>query len=410
MLELQLILLLNGDTIVGNMLKYFLFFLSCSVVYSQHMVVPLLNKAVSQSSVSNGVWLTNYFITESLRSNFDGWVGCSFYPQYDVTISYLGRWIVSGNSGSHTIKILIDGNADAITSVSINTAGAPVGQFKYEAITPVTLTNGQLYIIASQEFNAGDQWYDATGLNASTVRVDVAKSTDAVYSAGGITFSSSASGDRDIFAPVDFKFQDIGALPSYIINQHFENTGYDHGETWTPAGAPEPDYTGVVLKGHQSFRVNAAGEYSETQWTGALSTAYSFCRFRLISLPGANDTAVFKLGTASSYVTSLYVDTDGSVQLFAGGSASSSSATTLTTGVTYFCWLKHVSSGQCELAISTDINTKPSSDGGGNVFLTKTGSADSMEKVQCATDNISGNETIFDQVLVDDVVIGANPL
>ena len=51
----------------------------------------------------------------------------------------LGRWVVSGNSGMHTLTIYDVAAASVIATVVINTSGATPGQYLYGSITPITL-------------------------------------------------------------------------------------------------------------------------------------------------------------------------------------------------------------------------------------------------------------------------------
>lgn len=103
------------------------------------------------------------FITSSpvtsLRSDFTGCVGFRFtVGASNITITDLARWVVSGNSGTHTVKI-VDASGTVLASVSINTSGQPVG-FCYGSITPLVLTAGVTYTILSSETASADQWYE----------------------------------------------------------------------------------------------------------------------------------------------------------------------------------------------------------------------------------------------------------
>ena len=79
-----------------------------------------------------------------------------------LTVTELGRWVVSGNSGNHVVKLFnADGTAVPNGSVTVTTAGKPAGQFTYAALgSPVTLAAGTTYAVMSQEVSGGDYWYD----------------------------------------------------------------------------------------------------------------------------------------------------------------------------------------------------------------------------------------------------------
>jgi hypothetical protein len=78
-----------------------------------------------------------------------------------MTVSELGRWVVPGNTGTHIVKLVDASTGIDLGSVSVATAGAPAGQFKYTTLsTAVTLAPGAAYYVLSQETAGGDQWYD----------------------------------------------------------------------------------------------------------------------------------------------------------------------------------------------------------------------------------------------------------
>src|SRR5260221_6631545 len=86
--------------------------------------------------------------TGTLRNNHPGWVGFQLaIGSSPITVSELGRYVVSGNTGTHTLKIVrTDGTDVAGTSVSVATAGATAGQFKYAALgIPVPLASNTIY-------------------------------------------------------------------------------------------------------------------------------------------------------------------------------------------------------------------------------------------------------------------------
>src|SRR4029077_11052517 len=100
----------------------------------------------------------------SLRNDFSGWVGGQItVGSADLTVTDLGRIVVAGNSGTHTVKLV-----DAATgldvsggSVSVSMAGGTPGQFQYATLSsPVTLLANHSYYLVSQEISGGDTWYE----------------------------------------------------------------------------------------------------------------------------------------------------------------------------------------------------------------------------------------------------------
>ncbi len=96
------------------------------------------------------------------RNNFTGWVGYRFtVGSSPITVNQLGRWVVSGNTGTHSVKLVLASTGVDVPngSVTITTSGAATGSFKYAPITPTTLTANTIYYLMSHETNGGDSWY-----------------------------------------------------------------------------------------------------------------------------------------------------------------------------------------------------------------------------------------------------------
>src|ERR1041385_6258811 len=74
--------------------------------------------------------------TGTPRNDFSGWVGFQMnVGEANLTVTDLGRYIVSGNTGTHTVKIVNASGTDVSgASVSIATSGATAGQFKYVSL------------------------------------------------------------------------------------------------------------------------------------------------------------------------------------------------------------------------------------------------------------------------------------
>jgi hypothetical protein len=139
--------------------------------------------------------------TTTLRNNFTGELGCRITMGDTVTLTELGRWRVSGNSGIHTLRVR-NASETQIASVSYDASAGTVGAFNYVALgSPVTLTAGQNYFITSQELNGGDQWYD----HAPVTFQQIVTALNNAFSATGSGFSVGAA--NRMFIPVDFKYE-----------------------------------------------------------------------------------------------------------------------------------------------------------------------------------------------------------
>ena len=97
-----------------------------------------------------------------LRNDFSGWLGMEITSGASpLTVGELGRWVVPGNSGSHSLKLVNAATGATLGSASVATAGSTSGQFKYAALSPaVTLAPNTVCYVLSQEAAGGDQWYD----------------------------------------------------------------------------------------------------------------------------------------------------------------------------------------------------------------------------------------------------------
>lgn len=103
------------------------------------------------------------YSTGSTRSNFTGEVGYSFIPNANISVTRLARWVISGNSQTHTLRIRNAAGAD-LGNVAVNTSGAGVGAWLWGTLgAPVALSSGTRYWILSAETTGGDLWYEENG-------------------------------------------------------------------------------------------------------------------------------------------------------------------------------------------------------------------------------------------------------
>ena len=81
------------------------------------------------------------FTPSNLRRDFSGWVGSRLtVGAADLQVSSLGRWVVAGNTGTHVVKVVDAATGTDLASVTVNTAGASAGSFRYASLaSPVTL-------------------------------------------------------------------------------------------------------------------------------------------------------------------------------------------------------------------------------------------------------------------------------
>jgi hypothetical protein len=96
----------------------------------------------------------------TLRNNFTGAVGCKFSVSKNINVVALGRWVISGNSQSHTITIYDGTGVTLMATAVVNCSGAVAGAYIFAPITPLGLIAGSSYRLESTEVSGGDQWYD----------------------------------------------------------------------------------------------------------------------------------------------------------------------------------------------------------------------------------------------------------
>lgn len=141
------------------------------------------------------------FTPSTLRNNYSGSVGLSFTPSVNMHIVSLGRFVVPGNSQSHTLTLYPHFSCTTLGSATIATSNSASGTFAYGAITPVSVTAGTRYDIVSDETSGGDQWYDQT-----TYMISNASDATAYVSIYGSACPWNANATGKAYAPVNFQY------------------------------------------------------------------------------------------------------------------------------------------------------------------------------------------------------------
>jgi hypothetical protein len=122
-----------------------------------------------------------------------------------INVTSLGRIMASGNSATHTLKLVkaSDGTDVPGGSVFISMGGGSVGQFQYANLsTPVLLAAGTTYYVLSQETAGGDAWYN---YDTTVQTTTIASETSAAWGYGvGAWYPAGAAGQA--FVPLDFQY------------------------------------------------------------------------------------------------------------------------------------------------------------------------------------------------------------
>jgi hypothetical protein len=187
-----------------------------TLIFSLILGASLLAQSIffnTNYTVSGGTptsWVTGETLTTTTNA-FTGGLGGEFtIGGSDVVVKSLGRWVVSGNSGTHTVCICDStGDQATLASVSVSMSGATAGTFKQANLgTPIVLTAGHAYWLMSDEVTGGDQWYG----NIDVTTTAVASVNTGGFAVGGQTCEShsgpwiSAYGTSQIYIPLTFGY------------------------------------------------------------------------------------------------------------------------------------------------------------------------------------------------------------
>lgn len=191
---------------------------------------------------------------------------------------------------------------------------------------------------------------------------------------------------------------------SYLINENFEAGTIPSG--WTVAGNTASwNYT-PALVGNYSMRADPNWGSAYVTFTDQSSAVYVKMRIKTPTAPSSSSSTpqlVLQSGATVLMEVHLYIPTSPINVGFKVNGSTTTSSQTLSTSTTYYLWLKWIPSGTCELAISSS-NSKPSSDSGGNVYLTGTAASTTPANRLYFQDNGSSYS------IYDDVQISASPI
>lgn len=201
--------------------------------------------------------------------------------------------------------------------------------------------------------------------------------------------------------------------------QNFEGTGYDNGETWIEGGTlgiVDEDYTGVVLKGSQSLRLQSVNNdtvYSYNTFTG-ISEVWGFFRMKWVTK--TSGTTFHQLrNNVSVVLLELKVNSGASatVTLTSGGQTATTTST-MAVGTEYYVWYHYLKGSGANATAEvwfSNTSVKPGDGTAGHAKVTNSNSTTDAAEVALYIENVSAtsNEAIFDRFYLDDAAIGNNP-
>jgi unsaturated rhamnogalacturonyl hydrolase len=168
------------------------------------VICALMGVATAASGSNNG---TPFITGETLgilynntsnQNGFEFTVGAS-----PITVTSLGRWVVSGNTGTHTVYLKTVSDGATLGTALVNTSGATAGAFMYAALgTPVALAANTSYYVLSQEIVGGDRWY---GSSTALTTTSVATINNAEYF-DGTSYHMIGSTGAHSQGPVSFTY------------------------------------------------------------------------------------------------------------------------------------------------------------------------------------------------------------
>lgn len=190
-------------------MKCFLFILLlCQSLVAQQTVIQnakLQNANIGQAVASGGVASTTFVISGvgSARHDFTAYLGYEFRPSFDITITDIGRMVLTGNSGSHPLYLCDASGNILVTATPVNTSGKPAGTPIFSSITPTALTHGVDYVVVSGETLNGDDWGsdDVSLTTTSDAVIGQSRYTVTI----GTAFSTGTVGTFG-YGPVNFKY------------------------------------------------------------------------------------------------------------------------------------------------------------------------------------------------------------
>ena len=201
--------------------------------WSQQMAGLVINTNAASTALimpNSNVWVSaNYFspggsttysnmvasyTPTATRNDFSWSLGAIFKPTNNMTVYALSRYVVSGNAGTHTVHLTTYPQNNDVGTVSVNTAGQPVGMKYVTLSSPIHLTNGYAYFLASDETVGGDIWNDAAAGNTS-LNIGFWDTADGNYLIGsyasggagnGSGISNNNSTTNSMYVGVDLQF------------------------------------------------------------------------------------------------------------------------------------------------------------------------------------------------------------
>jgi hypothetical protein len=237
----------------------------------------LLFAFVSASALAQTPLVTGYTASATIRNNYSGWVGMKFTTSgAPLVVTDLGRLYLSGNTGTHAVKLVraTDGVDVPGTTVNVAMGGGLSGQFTWGTLaSPVTLAAHSSYYLASLEVSGGDQWYDSAAVTTtSAVTVN-----NSVF--GGLPLWFTFGAGVVSYVPVNLRYiASSGDITPPTVTITYPANGstslYNSVNTVT-ATATASDDVGVVGVQFRLDGIDAGAEAVAAPYSAAIGPLYS---------------------------------------------------------------------------------------------------------------------------------------
>jgi hypothetical protein len=185
--------------------------------------------SIGAFQVTTGL-VTNVVLSTNTYNAQTQWVGMKFtVGAQNISVTKLGRWVVSGNSAAHNVKLVVASTGVDVPggATVVNTVGTAPGMFAYGALpAPVTLTAGVAYYLISEETAGGDAWYGYT--STLTTTADIAINSAVAYS-GGVFTPYGTGGNA--YGPVALKTLDAYNT-QFATVQSLSSGFYNNSASW----------------------------------------------------------------------------------------------------------------------------------------------------------------------------------
>lgn len=146
-----------------------------------------------------------------VTGGYSGWTGFHMKVGAEsLKVTALGRMVVQGNSGTHTVKLIDARTSQDVPggSVDVSLQGKPAGQVAYASLPiPIILKQGGFYYLVSSESvnnNTGDFFYD---YNSPVQTTQAAAVIYPVYWEGGQW--KQIGNANETFGPLDFRYTPV---------------------------------------------------------------------------------------------------------------------------------------------------------------------------------------------------------